>query len=268
MSSALALRGIDEMTGTAFNSCAEVPPRGAGGGLPGAASHYFVQSRSDVNRLLDDGELPTRDNLGGEHRAMPAKTGTLTMYETDVMVIVSGGGGGLGDPLLRRPELVAKDVADGYTGIEAARDLYGVVLDGDAVDEAATAQQRRRIREERLDGAPAREVRPPEQIEVGVSLEVRGGRWSCTACGEELGGVEANYRDACVARVRSAAEAMQAHGMQVRKRAVDPDVVLSEYFCPGCGSCVRADIGVGDAGPVPAPRLTEAGREAADRDVA
>ena len=54
MVSALAMRGIDEMSGTAFNSCAEVPPRGAGGGMPGAATDYYVLRGTDVGDHLDE----------------------------------------------------------------------------------------------------------------------------------------------------------------------------------------------------------------------
>jgi N-methylhydantoinase B len=39
--------------------------------------------------------------------------------------VVTGGGGGYGDPLEREPELVAADIADGYITLEAARRDYG-----------------------------------------------------------------------------------------------------------------------------------------------
>lgn len=270
MASALALRGIDAMTGTAFNSCAEVPPRGAGGGLPGAGSDYHVVRRSEVNRLLADGTLPTPDNLGGDVQAMPSKTGTLTLAEDDVFVITSGGGGGLGDPLLRDPELVAKDVRDDYVTASAARGLYGVVLRGDEVDVDATAAERTRIRVERIGREPSRAPHPAERRETGIAVAVRGDRWCCARCDEDLGAVDANYRDACVSRVTSAADTMQAHGMQVRRRTTGPDVLLGEHFCPGCASAVRADVVVADdqGASVPAPRLTASGRAAADRGAA
>lgn len=40
----------------------------------------------------------------------------------------SGGGGGVGDPLLRAPEKVAWDVLNGYVSVEKARDVYGVAV--------------------------------------------------------------------------------------------------------------------------------------------
>jgi N-methylhydantoinase B len=175
--------------------------------------------------------------------------------ENDLIMIASGGGGGLGDPVLRSAEVVAKDVADGYTTVEVARDVYGVVLDGDGkVDESATADRRLTIREQRLGRKPEREVHAGDDREVGISVAVREGS------------VEDNYRSACVAHVSTAFEAMTATGQQVRARTIDPEVYLSSYYCPGCGLTVRADVNVGakDA-VVAAPKLTAAGRAAADR---
>lgn len=62
----------------------------------------------------------------------------------DVVRIVTGGGGGHGDPHEREPERVAADVLDGYVTSQQAADVYGVVVDPatGAVDERATAGRR------------------------------------------------------------------------------------------------------------------------------
>lgn len=62
----------------------------------------------------------------------------------DVVRIVTGGGGGHGDPHEREPERVAADVLDGYVTPQEAEDVYGVVVDPatGAVDERATADRR------------------------------------------------------------------------------------------------------------------------------
>ena len=61
----------------------------------------------------------------------------------DRVIVTSGCGGGYGDPLLRPPEQVVADVADGYIGADAALRDYGVVVtDPPALDEAATARER------------------------------------------------------------------------------------------------------------------------------
>ena len=67
------------------------------------------------------------------------------------MRIETTGGGGLGDPLNREPELVGLDVLEGKVSDEAAREVYGVVVHvvDDAtfeVDAAATTAQRAQLR--------------------------------------------------------------------------------------------------------------------------
>ena len=58
--------------------------------------------------------------------------------------MVTGRGGGYGDPRDREPERVLEDVRDGYVSAAEARAIYGVVIDehGRRVDEAATARVR------------------------------------------------------------------------------------------------------------------------------
>jgi N-methylhydantoinase B len=54
--------------------------------------------------------------------------------------VLTGGGGGYGDPLTRSIESVANDVVNEYVTLEAARREYGVVVSADGVvDQAATA---------------------------------------------------------------------------------------------------------------------------------
>jgi len=43
--------------------------------------------------------------------------------------MLSGGGGGFGNPLHRDAQKVAEDVREGYVSKAAAEKLYGVVLD-------------------------------------------------------------------------------------------------------------------------------------------
>ena len=56
------------------------------------------------------------------------------------------GGGGYGPSFERDPRAVLDDVLDGRVSREAAAAVYGVVLLGDAVDEAATRARRAALR--------------------------------------------------------------------------------------------------------------------------
>ena len=58
--------------------------------------------------------------------------------------MTQGGGGGYGDPLQRDPDMVSRDVKDGYVSADRVAAAYGVVLgagDGRA-DQPATTQLR------------------------------------------------------------------------------------------------------------------------------
>jgi N-methylhydantoinase B len=60
----------------------------------------------------------------------------------DVFRHVSAGGGGYGDPLARDPALVLADVLDEKVSRRAAREMYGVVIEEDCIDETATQRLR------------------------------------------------------------------------------------------------------------------------------
>jgi 5-oxoprolinase (ATP-hydrolysing) len=70
---------------------------------------------------------------------------TIAMQAGDRFRVEMPGGGGYGDPLTRDPELVARDVRDGYVSMAAAEHDYGVVIDPTllTVDTTRTADLRR-----------------------------------------------------------------------------------------------------------------------------
>ena len=89
--------------------------------------------------------------------------GALPPYS--VFSVVSGDGGGYGDPLERDQAAITRDVANGLSSCRTASEVYGVVIgsEGDAgpvADIAATEQLREQRRRERLARAvPAREYK-------------------------------------------------------------------------------------------------------------
>ena len=96
------------------------PPTGRDGGGPGAAGRVELSSgvtlRTKGFQIIPDGER---------------------------LMLHLPGGGGMGDPCLRDPGLVARDVRDGLVSAEAARKNYRVVTSGDGVvDEPATVALR------------------------------------------------------------------------------------------------------------------------------
>jgi N-methylhydantoinase B len=72
-----------------------------------------------------------------------AKIFNVRLERGDAYKMLSGGGGGFGNPLERDAELVAEDVREGYVSRAQAENLYGVVLDdGLQINAQETAQRR------------------------------------------------------------------------------------------------------------------------------
>jgi N-methylhydantoinase B/oxoprolinase/acetone carboxylase alpha subunit len=83
----------------------------------------------------------------GRTEELPSKQ--LTYLDPgDVLTLYTTGGGGYGDPLTRDPEKVRDDVRDGRVSVEAAAQVYGVVMDSAYrnVDRAATENLRADLR--------------------------------------------------------------------------------------------------------------------------
>ena len=99
------------------------------------------------------GAAGTTGGAIGTRRAEAAHDiGKRTVYRPELGEVIRlwcGGGGGFGDPLERAPEMVGTDVAAGLVSPARARDVYGVVLTAGAIDAAATASLRARLRDAR-----------------------------------------------------------------------------------------------------------------------
>ncbi len=68
-----------------------------------------------------------------------AKIFNVRLERGDAYKMLSGGGGGFGNPLERELDKVAEDVREGYVSAEVAREVYQVVVDERGqLDHAAT----------------------------------------------------------------------------------------------------------------------------------
>jgi aryl-alcohol dehydrogenase-like predicted oxidoreductase len=80
----------------------------------------------------------------GTPRERRVGTSRVTVGPGDQAVYKTAGGAGHGVPAERDPALVLHDVLEGYVSIEAAREIYRVVIANGHVDEMATAAARGR----------------------------------------------------------------------------------------------------------------------------
>lgn len=127
-------RDIEVSQACVLSTCLDrstIPPFGLFGGSDGAPNLMWVKRAGAT-----------------DWEPLPARMSNMNLGAGDVVRIDTGIGGGFGDPLEREPERVAEDVADGYIDAGTAEAVYGVALEGGAVDEPATAALRARMRAE------------------------------------------------------------------------------------------------------------------------
>jgi N-methylhydantoinase B len=96
---------------------------------------------------LDGGEEGSNNYLEYVRDGATERHGRISRIELErgaLVRVVTGRGGGYGDPREREPERVLDDVRDGYVTAAEARAVYGVVVEerGRRVDDAATARLR------------------------------------------------------------------------------------------------------------------------------
>jgi N-methylhydantoinase B len=235
---AFVIHGSDRMSGPGFNSCAQIPPQGFGGGGLGSSGDYSPVRRSNVAALLADGKMPVPGALDGTNERLRSKVTRIDLERDDVLVLKSGGGGGLGDPLLRDPSAVVADVDAGYISVVHALNAYGVVLDADgALDEAATAAAQHAMRVARIGREPTTELQVPDSI--GIALVKSDDGWDCGHCRSGLG---ADWREGAVVREGNLAEHFSELDMYVRERAESPTRIIREYFCPACAGALETEV--------------------------
>ena len=144
---------------------------GAGRHRGGLGIEYVVQARSPLNFNsqadrancepwgLEGGRAGRGNRIGLRVNGEPgpefpnAKLFWKRIETGDAFVVNSGGGGGFGSPLARPAETVLDDVRQGYVSAEAARALYGVVIDPDRLELDAAATERVRAAMATLESA-------------------------------------------------------------------------------------------------------------------
>jgi N-methylhydantoinase B len=223
-----------QFNGATFGKAMHSPMAyGLFGGYPGCHVAYHVFRDANVDELPYS--LETTSGAVREDRPW----GEFPIGDGDVMYIRNIGSGGYADPLERDPEAVLGDVLLGAVGVEAARRIYGVVVDAHAerVDQDATTAERARIRAERLGGRPAtgarREV-PLTGKSLTTYLQGAGDSSQCTRCGASVAGSDQRWKEVAPSR-------------QLPTSAAGPDrdgggrYFLRQYYCPECATVLETE---------------------------
>jgi N-methylhydantoinase B len=128
-------------------------PWGVAGGTAGATGSAMLNPGTAAERVIP-------------------KIDVLALEPGDVLSVRTPGGGGHGDRFTRPPSHVLADVLSGLVSGGCAREAYGVVLDGDRVDEQATAELRAARRGEQPARAGAGAV-----FDFGAARREHERRW-------------------------------------------------------------------------------------------
>jgi acetone carboxylase, alpha subunit len=171
---------VEYLEAGSFGGAPIFTAQGLMGGYPAPISTVYVVRNTDLKERIENRQpLPNLEgdpadpeflkNIGGDvevvrggnYVARPIKPYSLYVQP-------SGDGSGFGDVLLRDPKLVKKDLDNGVTSARTAERVYGVVLDAEGnVDEAATVDRRRELRQRRLDRAmPADQYREKQRADL------------------------------------------------------------------------------------------------------
>lgn len=113
-----------------------------------------VRGAEPLFGMFDHDGTPSPDNgvFGQGAHYQTSKISGIVLKPGQAIRVIIGGGGGWGDPLKRPANRVVDDVLDGYHTRRFAEAAYGLVLDGDGVDEAATAERRAQLDRDREAG--------------------------------------------------------------------------------------------------------------------
>jgi N-methylhydantoinase B len=232
------------------------------GGWPATGGTMWRAEDCAIRDWLADGRLPSSPEqlreMAPDGGLAPSKVFDNRLTQHDVFEVLPNPGAGYGDPVLRRPELVADDVREGKLTTEHAEAIYGVVLDGGGVVNGATADRRRELLARRLADA-----RPPREPREGT-LEAVSGRalatvvygvgadgepaLGCAACRRELAPLTGNYRLGS-SWLELAMTELGTHFIDPAEQ-VGAELCWRSYLCPGCGIALDGEICRPDDDPV------------------
>lgn len=154
------LHNVPEITMLCFGNgrLASYGP-GLYGGYPASASRVVIAKDTNVKEWFSQQRAPyTVDDilkLEGDVKDYRPMVPATQVKENTIVYFYQSPGGGYGDPIDRAPEAVLKDVIDGFTSMEYAKNLYGVIIDPDnlTLNVEATKAQREQIRADRRNRA-------------------------------------------------------------------------------------------------------------------
>ena len=243
---AITPHGTSVPMGLVLASAGKAVAQNAGlcGGHPGNSGLDVVARRSRVAELLASGHMPAELDEVSDELEPGQNYASSYLAPGEVFAMTWQGGGGYGDPLTRDPEAVAHDLRERKVTEGAAVGVYGVVVTDGAVDAAATAVERDRLRSARK--ARSRPLGEPRgSVDVSGArriddnlVELSGGEVACGHCGQGLGEVERLGVALYEGPPTDAGPQILADATDY----VDAPVVFRQYCCPSCWTAIYSAV--------------------------
>ena len=218
------------------------------GGYPSSTNAYTFLRDSDIFTRIKASTMPgDTSEITGREELLQLRQENFQQNAADVYAVRWTGGGGFGDPFDRVPADIEKDIEDYAVTTAAARSLYGAIVNAQGiVDVDATAAERARIRQGRLNGG-AGKSRPGELLfQASTCLDAKrdaaGSYWACGKCSADLGPMSDNYKLHCIREDNSVSSANPLIGDPARY--IDDAVTFRQFFCTGCGCLIDNEIAV------------------------
>ncbi|MEM7466592.1 MAG: hydantoinase B/oxoprolinase family protein [Pseudomonadota bacterium] len=204
----------------------EVSPHDA----PDGGIHYVVSGKGAKFPMSDGlaGGYPGAPNSYQWHQAtnnerVSVDWGVFPLMDQDSLKVRWNGGGGIGDPLQRPCAAVLADVRSGLVSNQAAREVYGVAINDDAIDRDRTESLRAR------GSAKPNGSLKPAVVANGSNHAVR-----CASCGAVLCDSASHWKTAVKTEELALA--------RVFPESVENDVAIREYRCPQCNSLLDSEL--------------------------
>ncbi|MHC1559946.1 hydantoinase B/oxoprolinase family protein [Actinomycetospora sp. C-140] len=234
----------------ASNGKAVSQNNGLAGGYPGNTGVEWIARGGDVNQLLGAGRMPTElADVGGTAELQPCY-GETYVAPGEVFTMFWQGGGGYGDPLVRDPADVARDVREEKVTASTAAQAYGVVVDASGtVDTAATEARRAALR----DGRRARSESDGDRSTVDLTdsrrlddnLVAVGDQVACRHCATVLShrsGGSGAVGELDLVRYEGPVSDAGPQVVDGAGEYVDREVHFRQYCCPGCFTAVSTAV--------------------------
>jgi N-methylhydantoinase B len=232
-------------------SSGNATPTGTGmmGGYPGATNEYKYKRNSDIQDRIDSSQMVDDiSELNGDEVILQLRQVDFQQQPMDVYSVVCSAAGGFGDPLDRDTNHVQMDIEGNAVTVEAAREIYGVIVDPDTleVNQDATSKLRTETRATRLTGYSGTPIRCNGEIVMHVTenLDLRRDTgdevYCCAKCQTEVGPLGSNYKEHCIRVDEPVSKSNLLIGEP--SRFIDDTPEFRQFFCPGCGTLIENEI--------------------------